>query len=197
MKEVGRRCQRCQYGWYATPVGASPGKPRWFDEAGSFWTDGQARMSRRVSNFERHQQQKTRFDECPNCGSKTVKTDRSRGFQPTGAITPTAQVPAAAVPPSAPSASLPPQEAGAGPSTPPSPSLWQQIGRFHARHWRMIWTVIFAVAPLGSFGDETVYTGGTVGNVLRFVGILVACWAVAAVFLTLHLKHRAGSGPGG
>ena len=83
MKEAGRRCHRCQYRWYATRPGPGPGKPRWYDEMGSFWTDGQARMARRVSNHDRHQQQVAAFEKCPNCGSMNVKTDKSRNFVPT------------------------------------------------------------------------------------------------------------------
>lgn len=73
---------------------------------------------------------------------------------------------------------------------PQPPSIWQQLGAFHAKHWRIIWTVMFALAPFGSLGDETVYTSGAMINALKFLGILVPCWAAAAGFFTLHLKHR-------
>ena len=132
---------------------------------------------------------------CPNCGSRSVKTDKSRDFRPSGAIAPSAvgQTPQPHQPPTtAPlaSQSVPPT-AQPVPATPSGPSIWQQLGKFHARHWRIIWAVVFAVAPFGSLGDETTYTGSTAANVLEFVGILVGCWVVAAVFLTLHLRHRA------
>jgi hypothetical protein len=66
------------------------------------------------------------------------------------------------------------------------------VGAFHARHWRIIWLIFFAAAPFGSLGDDTVYTGGTATNVAKFVGILLGCWIVAALFLVLHLRHRGG-----
>lgn len=193
MKEAGRRCQRCDFAWYAMPPGGSPGKPRWFDETGSFWTDGQARMARRTANYDRHLTAKDRWEVCPNCGSRTVKTDKSRGFRPTGAISPTTTATAPPNQPAPMSAPVPQASPQTTPAAPPGPSVWQQLGKFHARHWRIIWAVVFAVAPFGSLGDETTYTGGTAGNVLKFVGILVACWIVAGVFLTLHLRHRSRS----
>lgn len=189
MREVGRRCQRCQYGWYATPPGSGPAKPRWYDEAGSFWTDGQARMTRRISNHERHQQLVAAYEQCPNCGSRSVKTDKTPSFVPTGAITAAAT---AGGPP------VPTEGVNSGglasgrddPAPPPKgPTAWQRIGRFHARHWRIIWATFFALAPLGSFGEDSPYTHGTVGNALLFVVIFVGCWTIAGLFLTLHLRH--------
>jgi hypothetical protein len=201
MKEAGRRCQRCQFAWYATPPGGNPGKPRWFDEAGSFWTDGQARMARRTANFDRHLQAKDAWEKCPNCGSRKVKTDNSRAFRPTGAVAPpTSAYASPSMPPVAQfGVASPPTSYGSAPTggstaqTSPhasGASMWQRLGKFHAQHWRLIWFVIFALAPFGSLGDEEVYTRGTAANVATFIGILIGCWAVAGFFLFLHLRHR-------
>lgn len=189
MKEVGRRCQRCQYGWYATPAGSGPPKPRWYDEAGSFWTDGQARMTRRISNHERHQQQVAAYEQCPNCGSRRVKTDKTRNFVPTGAITPVAAPEGPPVFTQRLNSPRPTSVEPGPPRTPKGPTVWQKIGRFHARHWRIIWATFFALAPLGSFGEDSPYTHGTLGNALLFVVIFVACWTIAGMFLRLHLRH--------
>lgn len=189
MKEAGRRCQRCDFAWYATPPGASPGKPRWFDEAGSFWTDGQARMARRTANYDRHLKVKDQWDQCPNCGSRSVKTDKSRGFRPTGTVAPTSvtQAPQVTVPPVAQPAQHLPQTTA--PATPTGPSVWQRLGEFHGKHWRIIWTIVFVLAPFGSLGDDGVHTGNTALTALAVVGIFVGCWAVAAGFLFLAIRH--------
>ena len=165
--------------------GRNPGKPRFFDEAGSFWTDGQARMARRTANYDRHLKAKDEWDRCPNCGSRTVKTDNSRDFRPTGSITSAA--------PAAEQASQIPNPSAPQYSAPPAPTgqtLWQKVIAFHGRHWRIIWAVIFAIAPFGSIGDETTYTGGTAANILKFIGILIACWFVAGFFFVLFMRHR-------
>lgn len=184
MKEAGRRCQRCEFAWYATPPGASPGKPRWFDESGSFWTDGQARMGRRTSNYERHLTAKDRWQQCPNCGSRSVKTDQSREFRPTGAIAP-------------PQASGPLPSSGARPpvTTPNGPTIWERIAKLHAEHWRIIWAVVFALAPFGSVGDDGVRTGSAILTVLAIIAIFIGCWIVAGFFLHLHLEHRKRESP--
>jgi hypothetical protein len=186
MNEAGRRCQRCNFAWYATQPGANPGKPRWFDESGSFWTDGQARMARRTANYDRHLTAKDKWAECPNCGSRKVKTDKSRNFRPTGAIAPTAASKVATQLDE--SAASPRSDLGLSASF--GRSIWQRLAAFHDKHWRIIWFAIFAVAPFGSIGDDKTYTGSTAINVLKFVGILIACWAAASGFLYLHLRHK-------
>ncbi len=189
MKEAGRRCQRCEFAWYATPPGTNPGKPRWFDEAGSFWTDGQARMARRTANYDRHLGAKDRWERCPNCGSRSVRTDKSRDFRPTGAISPTDTT---SPPPSQPapmSALVAPTTQQATPAASPGPSIWQQLGKFHARHWRIIWAVVFALAPFGSVGDRTDY-GALWKNVLSLIGTFLLFWAIAAFFFFLHVRHQ-------
>lgn len=187
-REAGRRCQRCDFAWFAMPPGGSPGKPRWFDEAGSFWTDGQARMSRRTANYDRHLSAKDRWEVCPNCGSRSVVTDKSRDFRPTGAVVPAPAQPAPhAEPLVTPGAQPSPSRM---PVTPSKPSIWQQLGKFHAKHWRIIWAVVFALAPLGSLGEDGVDTGNTALTALAVGGIFVGFWVVAGVFALLHLRHR-------
>lgn len=66
-----------------------------------------------------------------------------------------------------------------------------RLRQFHARHWRIIWAVVFAGLPFGSLGDETVYNDNVVLNVVKFVAICLACWAASAGFLLLHLRRRA------
>ncbi|RNL78467.1 hypothetical protein [Nocardioides marmorisolisilvae] len=68
--------------------------------------------------------------------------------------------------------------------------MWQRLAAFHGKHWRIIWAVIFAIAPLGSIGDDTTYTGSTAENILKFIGILTACWLAAGIFFALFLRQR-------
>jgi hypothetical protein len=96
-REDARRCKRCDYAWYAQPIVVSGLKPRWFDE-NAVWTDGQARMARRASNYEQAMAQKNRWARCPNCGSTEVKTVTSRNFEPTGAM----RLPSVPIPPAPP-----------------------------------------------------------------------------------------------
>ena len=188
MKEAGRRCQRCDFAWYATPPKGSPGKPRFFDEMGAVWTDGQARMARRTANYDRHLQAQSQWDQCPNCGSRSVKTDKSRAFRATGAIAPQAPRPQ---PDAGNSPAVPQQRPAPRPEGESGSSVWRRLGTLHGKHWRIIYAVVFGVAPFGSLGDETTYTGGTGANVFKFIAILLACWAVAGFFLALHMRHRA------
>jgi len=67
--------------------GGTAQKPRWFDELGAFWTDGQARMARIQGNYTRQKIDRDRWAQCPNCGSIKVKTVVKRGFVPSAART--------------------------------------------------------------------------------------------------------------
>lgn len=180
MNEAGRRCDRCGFGWYATPPGANPGKPRWFDETGAFWTDGQARMARRTANYDRHLTAKDAWEKCPNCGSRSIKTDRSRGFTPTGAVAPTRH---AAHQPSEPTRPVEQQSPAAG------HAIMRRVAAFHGKHWRLIWAVVFFLGPFGSLSDPDMRTGSTVSTVAAIVAVFAVSWAVAFVFLRLHQNH--------
>ena len=85
-KENARHCKRCAHEWYAVRVGTAQ-KPRWFDEFGAIWTDGQARMARRQGNYTRQKIDRDRWAQCPNCGSIKVKTVAKWGFVPSAART--------------------------------------------------------------------------------------------------------------
>lgn len=99
--------------------------------------------------------------------------------------------PAAATPPPAsalPLASAPPPASGR-PST---------AGRgFWRRNWRVVAGVMLLMAPLGSIGDEKTYTGPPALDVLKFLGILAACWLVGAYLLATRggRRLRVSTGP--
>jgi len=67
--------------------GGTAQKPRWFDELGAVWTDGQARMARLQGNYTRQKTDRDRWAQCPNCGSIKVKTVAKWGFVPSAART--------------------------------------------------------------------------------------------------------------
>lgn len=182
-KESGRRCQRCDYAWYAIKPGPKPNKPRWFDEIGAFWTDGQARMARRTANYDRYLTAKDKWEQCPNCGSRAVKTDASKVFRPTAAIAAPTHTESPAPP-----AVAPPTTAPAG------PSAGSQIAAFHNKHWRIIWAAMFFLAPFGSIGDDTVTTDNAALARLSYVGIFLSCWLVSAVFIVLFVRDRNAKG---
>lgn len=163
---------------------------------GAVWTDGQARMARRVGNYERAVTAQEQWKRCPNCGSQKVGSDKNKHFKPTGSIIPMHAHPSefiASRPGIAQAASVPPL--GSSPSTarqspPAGPSAWSQIGAFHAKHWRIIWAVVFLVAPFGSIGDAGTYSGPFWLDALKFTGILVGCWAAAVFFGWLHVTNE-------
>lgn len=104
--EDARQCQRCNHQWYATRA-KQPKKPRWFDETGAIWTDGQVRMARLQGNYDRAYRDRERWTSCPACGSNKVKTVPGRKFVPSAAAGPGAPA-AAATQTSVPVAPSPP-----------------------------------------------------------------------------------------
>lgn len=150
---MGRRCQRCGYAWYAVEPPKKPPKPRWYDETGAVWTDGQARMARRVGNYERALAAEQKWTHCANCGSQKVTSDRSARFQPTGALTSTPSGPPLRPAPVAPVAN--PQAAPLRTQAPAdgAPSGWSKAFAFHGRHWRIIWAIFFLITPVAQVGE--------------------------------------------
>jgi hypothetical protein len=81
-----------------------------------------------------------------------------------------------------------------GPTTSPAPPA---RGRAPAanqgsrqRNWRVVVGVLLLMAPLGSIGDEKTYTGPPAVDVLKFIGILAACWLVGAYLLATRGGRR-------
>ncbi|MFF7485140.1 restriction endonuclease [Streptomyces luteogriseus] len=61
---------------------------------------------------------------------------------------------------------------------------------FWQRNWRVVAGVSLLMAPLGSIGDEKTYTGPLVLDVVKFIGILVACWSLGAFLIAARFgKH--------
>lgn len=194
MKEVGRRCDRCGFGWYAVkPKGKAP-KPRWFDETGAFWTDGQARMARLVGNHDRSQRAWLEWGKCTTCGSIKVSTDVSKAFRPTNAVSPiVAAADESPAPPATTQSGVAQiQPAKQPPSSSATTEFWSKAGAFHGQHWRLIWAVVFTLAPFGAIGSSEgdIYGDSTMLNVLKFAGVLIACWVVAGGFWNLHWRRR-------
>ncbi|MER7779765.1 hypothetical protein ABTZ21_32955 [Streptomyces sp. NPDC096191] len=46
------------------------------------------------------------------------------------------------------------------------------------------------MAPLGSIGDEKTYTGPLALDVLKFIGILVACWSLGTFLIAARFGIR-------
>lgn len=84
VKEDARRCQRCQYQWFAVRV-SLPSKPRFADETSIWNRHSAAHMARLQGNYTRAKQDHDRWAICPRCGSVKVKTVSDRGFVPTAA----------------------------------------------------------------------------------------------------------------
>lgn len=81
-----------------------------------------------------------------------------------------------------PSASTVPA-AARNPATVGDQTFWQ-------RNWRVVAGVGLLMAPLGSIGDEETYTGPLALDVLKFVGILVACWSLGTFLIAARFgKH--------
>ncbi|MFK0145259.1 restriction endonuclease [Streptomyces griseus] len=54
---------------------------------------------------------------------------------------------------------------------------------FWQRNWRVVAGVLLLMAPLGSIGDEKTYTGPLALDVLKFIGILLACWSLGTFLI--------------
>ncbi|MFF6835212.1 hypothetical protein ACFY84_25600 [Streptomyces sp. NPDC012438] len=61
---------------------------------------------------------------------------------------------------------------------------------FWERHWRVIAGVLLLIAPLRSLGDESIYSGPFVLDALKFIGILLACWALGAFLIATRSGAR-------
>ncbi|MFJ4538121.1 restriction endonuclease [Streptomyces tibetensis] len=81
-----------------------------------------------------------------------------------------------------PSASTVPT-AARNPGTVGAQTFWQ-------RNWRVVAGVSLLMAPLGSIGDEKTYTGPFALDVLKFVGILVACWSLGTFLIAARFGMR-------
>lgn len=193
VREDARRCDRCAYQWFAVPT-TRPGKPRWFDETGAFWTDGQARMIRRQGNFDRAKVDHDRWATCPRCGSVKVQTVSERGFIPTAASASAAPPIEAAWPtppvpgyqPSVmgysppPGAGYPPEVSGfqSTPTTPSTPGFWRRVGAWFGRLFRTVaWE---ARRPSGA---EAPTDRLMTGSQLKGAGVGVAVFGVIGVIV--------------
>ncbi|WP_306933806.1 restriction endonuclease [Streptomyces luteogriseus] len=64
------------------------------------------------------------------------------------------------------------------------------VQTFWQRNWRVVAGVVLLTAPLGSIGDEKTYTGPFALDVLKFVGILLACWSLGTFLIAARFgKH--------
>ncbi|MFJ7526476.1 restriction endonuclease [Streptomyces griseus] len=54
---------------------------------------------------------------------------------------------------------------------------------FWQRNWRVVAGVLLLMAPLGSIGDEKTYAGPLALDVLKFIGILLACWSLGTFLI--------------
>ncbi|MFJ4715357.1 restriction endonuclease [Streptomyces sp. NPDC088785] len=61
---------------------------------------------------------------------------------------------------------------------------------FWGRNWRVIVGVSLLLAPIGSIGDEKTYTGPLIVDVLKFLGILVALWAIGGYLIATRFGVR-------
>ncbi|MFB0617849.1 restriction endonuclease [Streptomyces sp. AGS-58] len=84
-----------------------------------------------------------------------------------------------------------PASAPTGPPARPAPERAPAAaGGFWQRHWRVVAGVLLLMAPLGSIGDEKTYTGPPAADVLKFIGILAACWLLGAYLLATRGDRR-------
>ena len=178
VKEDARQCERCATKWFAVRAAKAP-KPRWFDEAGTPWGSGAARVTRLQGNYAQSQVSRDRWSRCPNCGSVKVKTVSPRNFVPTGAQP-------AASPPPAPDESLSQQPAQlrsqSGHPADHKPA-WDAVKAFMKVHWRIVLAIFCSIGVLVMpFAGETV--GEKVGGSLAYL-------AGAIVFWTLHIRPTA------
>ncbi|MCT9084470.1 restriction endonuclease [Streptomyces fulvoviolaceus] len=61
---------------------------------------------------------------------------------------------------------------------------------FWKRNWRVVAGVCLLMAPLGSIGDEKTYTGPLALDVLKFIGILLVCWALGTFLIATRFGVR-------
>lgn len=170
MKEDARVCQRCGFKWFAVRATKAP-KPRWFDEAGTPWGSGTARVARLSNNYERSLADRDRWARCSNCGSIKVKTVSDRGFTPTAAE------------PIAPPPATPAPASGAQATGTENPA-WGAIKRFMKVHWRIVLSIFCTIGVFVAPFNSDMPAGERVGpTILFFVG--------AVIFWVLFARHRA------
>ncbi|MEW1863076.1 restriction endonuclease [Streptomyces sp. NPDC088194] len=72
--------------------------------------------------------------------------------------------------------------------SPPAVSGTAEQPNFWGRNWRLIIGLALLVAPIGSIGDESTYTGPLLVDVLKGLGIFAACWAAGIFLLAFHSR---------
>ena len=171
--EFGRRCKRCGFGWFATPVGAVEQKPRWYDENATFTKSNAARMIRRTANYDREQRAIQAWSTCSNCGSTQVGIEKAEGFVLTGRIAPPTGGQSVSPPSASPSpaASFPtPRPANQdGGVVKPSPDLWNPWNP--STTWQQ-------VAALGKGWPKPLIWAWSGGTAIVFAGV-VLCYYIA------------------
>jgi hypothetical protein len=61
---------------------------------------------------------------------------------------------------------------------------------FWQRNWRVIAGISLLMAPLGSIGDEEIYTGPLALDVLKFTGILLTGWSLGVCLIAARFGFR-------
>ncbi|MET7643298.1 restriction endonuclease [Streptomyces sp. NPDC005426] len=87
----------------------------------------------------------------------------------------------------APAVAPPASPAARNPAPAASRSFWD-------RNWRVFAGAALLMAPLRSIGDEKMYTGPLAVDVLKFIGILLACWALGAFLIAARFGARLSLG---
>lgn len=173
--EDARLCERCATKWFAVRAAKAP-KPRWFDEAGTPWGSGAARVTRLQGNYEQSLAGRDRWSRCPNCGSVKVKTVSPRNFVPTGAQ------PVASPSPAPAASSSEPAWLGSQSGQPAKDNpAWDAVKAFMKVHWRIVLAIFCTIGVVVMpFAGETV--GDKVGGSLAYL-------VGAVIFWTLHSRH--------
>jgi hypothetical protein len=200
--EDARRCERCQYQWYAARA-KKTAKPRWFDETGAnLWTNSQTRMIRLQSNYDRAKTDYDRWTICANCGSSKVATVSHRNFNPTRSQAnhnPAVEGAYPSLRPEATRSTVGPHNESTANVVPlsesASPGPTSNTNGWMKRYWRILVAGFLFAAPLGSIGDETTYTGPVALDILKFVGILMSCGLIGTLLVRAHIKGKRNEPP--
>jgi hypothetical protein len=65
-----------------------------------------------------------------------------------------------------------------------------EVQTFWQRNWRVLAGVCLLMAPLGSIGDEKTYTSPLALDILKFIGILLACWSLGTFLIAARFGVR-------